>query len=86
MTQLMLPTFLQCCDDLVSNWEGELSSSNGTCEVDVWPSVQKLSSDVIARTAFGSTYEEGIKIFELLKEQMDLTAEMFITIYIPGWR
>nr|XP_027192930.1 cytochrome P450 72A68-like [Cicer arietinum] len=84
--KLMLPTFLQCCDDLVSNWEGELSSSNGTCEVDVWPSVQKLSSDVIARTAFGSTYEEGIKIFELLKEQMDLTAEMFITIYIPGWR
>ncbi|KAK7324463.1 hypothetical protein VNO77_28023 [Canavalia gladiata] len=81
--KVMLPIFFQCCDDMVTKWEGMLSS-NDKCEIDVWPFLQKLTRDVISKTAFGSSYEEGKKIFALLKEQ----SQLFIksqSIPIPGW-
>ncbi|CAJ2659454.1 unnamed protein product [Trifolium pratense] len=83
--KMMLPIFFESCNDLIRKWEGMLSS-DGSCEIDVWPSIQNLSSDVIARTAFGSSYEEGVKIFQLQKEQAELTMEVLTKIYIPGWR
>ncbi|KAK7257365.1 hypothetical protein RIF29_31293 [Crotalaria pallida] len=79
----MLPAFFQSCNDMIRKWEGMLSS-DGTCETDVWPFLQILTCDVISRTAFGSSYEEGTRIFELLKKQ----AYLLMTgryRHIPGW-
>ena len=64
----MLPAFSQSCHDVISTWMGMLSSE-GKCEIDVWPYLQNLTSDVISRTAFGSSYAEGEKIFRLLRIQ-----------------
>ena len=47
---------------------------------------QILTGDVIAKTAFGSSYKDGKKIFELQKEQMALVLEAYYNIYIPGFR
>ncbi|KAG5117627.1 hypothetical protein JHK84_043740 [Glycine max] len=71
----MLPLFIQCCDDLISKWE-EMLSSDGSSEIDVWPFVKNLTADVISRTAFGSSYLEGRRIFQLLKEKIELTLKM----------
>ncbi|KAL5135839.1 Cytochrome P450 72A68 [Glycine soja] len=81
----MLPIFYKSCNDLIIKWE-EMLSSDGSCEIDVWPFLQNLSSDAIARTAFGSSYEEGRKIFQLLKEQAELAMKAIMKLYIPGWR
>ena len=83
--QNMLPIFYKSCNDLIIKWE-EMLSSDGSCEIDVWPFLQNLSSDAIARTAFGSSYEEGRKIFQLLKEQAELAMKAIMKLYIPGWR
>ncbi|ESW05208.1 hypothetical protein PHAVU_011G161100 [Phaseolus vulgaris] len=64
----MLPAFSQSCNDVISVWMGMLSS-DGKCEIDVSPFLQKLTCEVISRTAFGSSYAEGEKIFQLLKIQ-----------------
>jgi hypothetical protein len=56
----MLPAFSACCEELVSRW-----GSDGWCELDVWLELQALTGDVISRTAFGSSYLEGRRIFEL---------------------
>ena len=71
----MLPLFIKCCDDLISKWE-EMLSSDGSSEIDVWPFVKNLTADVISRTAFGSSYLEGRRIFQLLKEKIELTLKM----------
>ncbi|KAI4351461.1 hypothetical protein L6164_005830 [Bauhinia variegata] len=81
----MLPIFFQSCNDMISKWEAMLSSE-GTCEMDVWPFLPNLTCDVISRTAFGSNYEEGQRIFQLLREQALLAVEIFLRANIPGWR
>ncbi|XP_059659702.1 cytochrome P450 CYP72A219-like isoform X2 [Cornus florida] len=81
----MLPAFDLSCSETMSKWE-KMVSEEGSCELDVWPYLQMLSSDVISRTAFGSSYEEGRRIFELQKEQAEHTILVGQSIYIPGWR
>jgi len=61
-------------------------SSEGSCEIDLWPFLQNLTCDIIARAAFGSSSEEGRRIFQLLKEQAGLAAQVMMKDYIPGWR
>ncbi|BAT93215.1 hypothetical protein VIGAN_07214500 [Vigna angularis var. angularis] len=81
----MLPLFFESCNDLVSKWEGMLSSK-GSCEIDAWPFLQNQASDVIARSAFGSSFEEGRRIFQLQREQAKLALQLVLKIQIPGWR
>ncbi|XP_028095432.1 cytochrome P450 CYP72A219-like [Camellia sinensis] len=50
------------------------------------PYLDNLTGDVIPRTAFGSSYEEGRTLFELQKEQAELTRQIVQSVYIPGWR
>lgn len=81
----MLPAFQLCCNEIVNEWEA-LIPVEGSSELDIWPYLQKLTSDVISRTAFGSSYEEGRRIFQLQKEQTQHVAKAITSIYIPGWR
>ncbi|XP_047327446.1 cytochrome P450 CYP72A219-like [Impatiens glandulifera] len=81
--KLMLPAFHVSCLEMIRSWENALKESK---EVDVWPYLHNLSADVISRTAFGSSYEEGRKIFQLLTDQAELVIQALSKIYIPGWR
>ena len=70
---------------MVSKWES-MVSEEGSCELDVMPYLQNMASDVISRTAFGSSYEKGKKIFELQSKLGAFAIQSSLGIYIPGWR
>nr|AGX93060.1 7-deoxyloganic acid 7-hydroxylase-like protein [Tabernaemontana elegans] len=83
--KLMLPAFYLSCRDLVSKWDKKVPEG-GSAEVDVWHDIETLTGDVISRTLFGSNYEEGRRIFELMKELTALTIDVIRSVYIPGQR
>ncbi|XP_054814448.1 cytochrome P450 72A397-like [Prosopis cineraria] len=82
----MMPKFFQSCNDMIREWEKKLSSSDGTCELDVWPWLTNMTQDVISRVAFGSSYQEGQQIFELLIEQAELVMTTYQKYHIPFWK
>ncbi|KAL5564224.1 hypothetical protein UlMin_027388, partial [Ulmus minor] len=62
--KFMVPAFDLSSSEMVSKWE-KLVNESGSCEVDVWPDFQNMTADVISRTAFGSSYQEGRTMFQL---------------------
>lgn len=81
----MGPAFLVSCQTLIDRWKS-LVGPQGTCELDVMTELENFTGDVISRTAFGSSYEEGKRLFEFQKEQIVLSMEAFRCFYIPGLR
>ncbi|ONM40052.1 cytochrome P450 family 72 subfamily A polypeptide 8 [Zea mays] len=82
----MQPAFLTCCTELIDRWDKEVAGgSDGSFELDVWPEFQSLTGDVISRTAFGSSFMEGRRIFQLQAEQAERVIKAFQYIYIPGF-
>lgn len=80
-----MPAFYESCGEMINNWEKIVAEADSR-EVDVWPHLVRLSADVISRALFGSSYAEGQKIFQLLKEQIGLALSMLQSIYFPGLR
>ncbi|KAJ4787718.1 Cytochrome P450 [Rhynchospora pubera] len=79
----MLPAFSACCDELIDKWKTLLGPS-GSFELDVWKEMQMFTGDVISRAAFGSSFQEGRKIFQLLFEQAQRLVRAFEDVVIPG--
>ncbi|KAK1366546.1 hypothetical protein POM88_042107 [Heracleum sosnowskyi] len=82
----MLPAFDLCCHEMTVKWMEMIGEERNSCELDVWPSLLTLTSDVISRTAFGSSYQDGKKVFELQVEQTDYAFRARESVYLPGLR
>ncbi|KAL2247423.1 UNVERIFIED_CONTAM: Cytochrome [Sesamum indicum] len=82
----MIPAMFLSCSKMIEKWEALISRSGSSQEIDVWPFLEDLTGDVISRTAFGSSYEEGRRIFQLQKEQVKLLLHLLQFSFIPGWR
>nr|XP_043613754.1 cytochrome P450 CYP72A219-like [Erigeron canadensis] len=83
--KIMFLGIYSSCSDMVQKWE-LLTAGNESTEMDVWPDINNLSGEVISRTAFGSSYEEGMKIFQINREQINLVFQMLFIIHLPGRR
>ncbi|KAG9447488.1 hypothetical protein H6P81_013616 [Aristolochia fimbriata] len=83
----MLPSFSASCEELITKWQKVMDPDHGcSCEVNVWPELQQLTGDVISRSAFGSNYKEGNRIFKLQSEQAALMMQAANSIYFPGFQ
>lgn len=68
---------------MIRRWQDSVGA-NGACELDVWSELSTMTAGVIFRTAFGSSFREGRRIFELQKQQVDLMLKPSKFPYIPG--
>ncbi|XP_057827235.1 cytochrome P450 CYP72A616 [Cryptomeria japonica] len=80
----MIPSIVESGSNMCREWRNLISS--GANEIDVFKEFSVLTSDIISRTAFGSSYAEGNHIFRLLTQLLLLVFERFRRVYIPGSR
>ncbi|XP_021744848.1 cytochrome P450 CYP72A219-like [Chenopodium quinoa] len=81
----MLPAFETSIIETINNWE-KIVFKTGSSEIDVWPHFTKLTANAISRAAFGRSFEDGKRIFELLTKQKELIIRLIKYAYIPGWK
>ncbi|XP_057827264.2 cytochrome P450 CYP72A616 [Cryptomeria japonica] len=80
----MIPEIAECGTNMIEEWKTLVSS--GANEINVLKEFSCLTSDVISRTAFGSSYAEGKHLFHLLSELILLRFEKSRRVFIPGSR
>uniref|UniRef100_A0A0D9V367 Uncharacterized protein n=1 Tax=Leersia perrieri TaxID=77586 RepID=A0A0D9V367_9ORYZ len=78
------PRCHQAARELICRWQNSVGA-DGVQEIDVWPAFQNLTGDVISRSAFGSSFSEGRRIFRLQSEQAENVVKMARAMYFPGF-
>ncbi|XP_004508536.1 cytochrome P450 734A1 [Cicer arietinum] len=82
--KLLIPVMATSVVEMLEKWSA--MAEKGQVEIEVSECFQTLTEDVITKTAFGSSYEDGKAVFRLQAQQMVLAADAFQKVFIPGYR
>lgn len=82
---MLIPIMATSVVEMLEKWKA-MAEEKGEVEIEVSECFQTLTEDVITRTAFGSSYEDGKAVFRLQAQQMVLAADAFQKVFIPGYR
>ncbi|XP_057791214.1 cytochrome P450 716A67-like [Salvia miltiorrhiza] len=74
----MVPTMGLSCSHMIQKLKGAVanSSNRSRCEIDMWAYLKDLTGDVISRTAFGNSYEEAKRVFQLQNDRVELVLQL----------
>ncbi|XP_050238922.1 cytochrome P450 CYP749A22-like [Mercurialis annua] len=75
----MVPAMIESTEMMLQRWRNREGK-----EVDAFQEFKVLTSEIISRTAFGNSYLEGEKVFEILKRMISITERNHFKVKIPG--
>ncbi|KAK8977148.1 hypothetical protein V6N11_021236 [Hibiscus sabdariffa] len=75
----MMPEMIVSVEMMLQSWEHHQGE-----EIEVFEEFRLLTSDIISRTAFGSSYLEGKNIFDMTKRYSDIIRRNAFRIRLPG--
>lgn len=82
--KLMIPTMGKTMAAMLDKWSTMANSDEVEIEVSEW--FQRLTEEVVTRTVFGTSYEDGKSIFQLQAQQMVSAIESFQKVFISTYR
>lgn len=77
----MIPTMIASTETMLQRWKNHDGK-----EIDVYEDFRLLTSEVISRTAFGSSYLQGKNIFDMFTKLCSLLLKTSFKIRFPGIR
>ncbi|KAL8522329.1 hypothetical protein ACS0TY_012466 [Phlomoides rotata] len=85
--KLMLNMMAKIMEEELAKWSEKMcKTGNEEIEVEVCVWFQNLMEKVISRATFGTSYEEGLAIFQVQAQQMVHAVDAYRKIVIPGYR
>ena len=77
----MIPAMITSVEVMLERWKHHEGK-----EIEVFEEFRLLTSEVISRTAFGSSYLEGENIFQMMMKLTLLTSRNIYKLKFPGIR
>jgi cytochrome P450 len=85
MSQEMSVVMADLAQRMMQQWQSQIQqATNHEAEIELSSEFSELTSDVIAHTAFGSSYKEGKEVFVAQKELQELAFSASLDIPAPG--
>ncbi|XP_077222449.1 cytochrome P450 709B1-like [Tasmannia lanceolata] len=83
--KVMTKRMASCALSMLDRWQDLVIQDKGQCkEIEMNIEFQELTADIICRTAFGSSFNEGREVFEVQRELQQLATDSSNDMIIPG--
>ncbi|KAK7269534.1 hypothetical protein RIF29_22265 [Crotalaria pallida] len=83
--KIMISRMAECTISMLDEWKRQaIEAEENSKTIDINKEFQELTADIIAHTAFGSSFVQGKEVFKAQRELQQLCIASAVNIFIPG--